>query len=387
MQLYDWQKTALEKDNDYALWCAEAGTGKTFGAKLWKDQNSEDWTRNRNPVVFCPKAIRTDWSKAVDHVFTPHEVRTKDLPANPSCIIIDEIDEYASPLFVGKKRSKMAEKLYNYIKRWPEAHVLGLSATPIRSTPWNLHSILCYIHRYIDWKDYRNRFFFLDTPRYMTRPAWFPKVGWQKSMQPLLDKHAEFALMTDILPSDKIPEETHTIITLKDPKYEKNEEWEASKQLAEDHRLEQLGKHLEIKKLSKGYRKVVVVAHFREQIADLEKNLGSERQTFVLHGGIADHESVIAAAEDATECYLIIQASIGAGFELPSFTAMVFASQGYSVRNYVQMIGRIKRSGDLLKTKGRKVLRYYYIQSGKMDRGVYKSIEAGKDFVPSQYKN
>ena len=69
----------------------------------------------------------------------------------------------------------------------------------------------------------------------------------------------------------------------------------------------------------------------------------------------------------------------GAGFEIPSFSCMVFASQGYSVRNYVQMKARIRRINAL------KPVIYYHLLGGKCDNMIYKSIEEGKDFVPSEY--
>ena len=182
--------------------------------------------------------------------------------------------------------------------------------------------------------------------------------------------------MSDIV---DLPEETHDIIKLEPPEYEENE-WEPAKQFVSDHLAEQRGKGARIKEIAKGYRKVVVVAHYREQIDLLYKDLSTERFTVVLDGRTKKPEDVIQAAEEAPECYFIIQASVGAGFELPSFAVMVFASQGYSVRNWVQMCGRIKRINAL------KPVKYFYLQAGRCDRMVYKTIKAGEDFVPSKYK-
>jgi superfamily II DNA or RNA helicase len=123
----------------------------------------------------------------------------------------------------------------------------------------------------------------------------------------------------------------------------------------------------------------VVVAHYTEQIDSLQKRLSKERDTYVLDGRTKHPERTIADAEESPECYFIIQASIGAGFELPSFAVMVFASMGYSVRNWVQLCGRIKRINSLKPTK------YFYLLSGRCDKMIYESIKAGKDFVPSQY--
>lgn len=373
---YKWQNEFLESENNYAMLCAEAGCGKSHVAGNWLKLAGRD----RQPVIFCPKQIVADWQQrsGTESVYTPQTILKYELPFNPSAIIVDEADAFASPLFVPKKRSKCADKLYNYIRQNPQAHVLLLTATPVRSTPWNLHTLLCYLGRYIDFKVWRDKYFYLDTPRYMTRPAYFPRPGWQKQMQEVIDEHATVALMKDMV--DELPPETYETINIKPPKYEKNEEWEAAKQFVEDHLLEQGGKAKEIKRVAKGYRKAVVVVHYRQQIDDLYKELSKERETFVLDGRTRDVDGTIKSAEASSECYFIIQSSVGAGFEIPSFSCMIFASQGYSVRNYVQMKARIRRINAL------KPVIYYHLIGGRCDKMVNESIELGKDFVPSEYK-
>ena len=356
--------------------CAEAGTGKSYTAGEWAKQQQ----RGLRPVVFCPKQIVSDWQKRTPQasVFTPQTILKESLPVLPTAIIVDEADAFASPLFLPTKRSKCAEKLYNYIRQNPQAHVLLLTATPVRSTPWNLHTLLVYMGKYIPFKEWRDKYFYLDQPRYMSRPGYFPRPGWQKMMQEVIDKHATIALMKDMV--DELPPETYEIIKLKAPAYVENEEWEAAKQFVEDHLLEQGGKDKEIAKVSKGYRKVVIVAHYRQQIDELYKKLSSERETFVLDGRTTDVERVIADAEASSECYFIIQSSVGAGFEIPSFSCMIFVSQSYSVRNFVQMKARIRRINAL------KPVIYYHLLGGKCDKMIFSSIEEGKDFIPSEYR-
>lgn len=195
-------------------------------------------------------------------------------------------------------------------------------------------------------------------------------------MQALINKYTHVALMSDMV---DLPEETYEVIKLKKPDYEEHTEWEPMAQFVADHRLEQVSKGAAIKEAAKGYRKVVVVAHYTEQVESLRVELAKERETYVLDGRTNHPEQVIADAEADGECYFIIQASIGAGFELPSFAVMIFASMGYSVRNEVQMRGRIKRINAL------KPLKYIYLIGGERDQAIYNNIKAGKDFVPAEY--
>lgn len=365
-------------NNDNEILSAEAGTGKSYVANLWLEQKN----RLRDAVIICPKQIRERWQgQRPEALVLSFEdfVRSEDLPEFPSAIVVDEADAMASPLFVAKLRSKRTEKLYNYVLSHPDAHVLLLTATPVRSTPWNMHTLLTLSRKYIPWKDYRARYFSLESRPYLPRPAWLPKSSWRKMMQGLIEKYTHVALMADMV--DEMPEETHEIVKLPDPSYVEGMEWEPMKKFVEDHRLEQVPKPNKVLAIASGYRKVIVVAHYTEQIDELEKALKKDRPVYILDGRTKRPQEVITAAEEDPECFFIIQASVGAGFEVPSFACMVFASQGFSVRNYVQMKARIKRVNAL------KPVIYYYLLGGRADRTVYKNIEMGKDFVPSEYLN
>jgi len=378
MTLYPWQQKALQRPNNFAIWCAETGCGKTFTAKQWLLQDF----RARDPVVICPKQIRESWKKDCPFatVYSFEDFKKADPVKDPSAIVVDEADAVASPLFVAKLRSQRTEKLYTYTQTYPQTPVLLLTATPVRSSPWNMHTLLVLAHLETPktWREYQRQYFELQYKPFLPRPAWFPKANWRTEMQKLIDTHTHVALMKDIV---DLPPETHEVIKLKSPDYEENNEWEPMAQFVADHRMEQLSKVAEIERISKGYRKAIVVAHYTEQVDELQRQMAKSRQVFVLDGRTKDPARVIADAEADGECILIIQASVAAGFELPSFAVMIFASMGYAVRNYVQMKGRIRRINAL------KPVKYYYLLGGKADRAVYNNVKAGLDFIPSHYRN
>lgn len=379
--LYPFQQKFLEDPkNDYAILAYETGTGKTFTAHHWAHQKQ----RAASLVVICPKQILKHWQETEPDAHTysfeqfTKAYKEQTLPTDPTAIIVDEADNMASPLFVAQKRSQRAEALYTYLQTNLQAHVLLLTATPVRSTPWNMHTLLIYT-QHMDpkhWKEYRDEYFSLQHMPYLPRPAWLPHKNWRPRMQELINKYCHVALMSDVV---DLPPTTHTVINLPKPNYEKNIEWEPAKQFVGDHRLEQHTKGPEIKKIARGYRKVVVVAHYRLQIDELYTQLSKDRQTYVLDGRSTDISQIIKDAESDPECYFIVQASVGAGFELPSFSCMIFASQGYAVRDYMQMIGRIRRINAL------KPVIYYYLHGGRCDKAIYKNVQSGTDFVPSVY--
>jgi len=353
----------------------EGGTGKTICACLWLKDGRDD-----DALVVCPKRVVKKWLEALRLWGTKATVLSKEeFKKHPlkrwSAVVIDEADEFASPLFT-KARSQLSEKMYNLIRTYNPITLL-LTATPIRSTPWNLHTILALSGKYIDWKKWRAHFFELKKERYMPRPAWLPKRNWRKMIKPVLEKYCDIVLLKDCV--GEVPPITEEKILVPSEPFDATE-WEGSKAFFEEHRHEQLNKPKEILAIGKEYRKVLVVAYYREQIDQLQKELSKDRETFAIYGGVKDQENIIKQAQESDECYFIVQASLGAGFDGDQFSAVAFASMSYSVRDFVQMKFRVRRIHNLHPVK------FYYLMGGRCDKAVLRNIQLGKDFVPSEWK-
>ena len=375
LKLYRHQQNFKDTMQDNMLLVWEGGLGKTVAACVWLKDG-----RDADALVVCPKRVVKKWEKELVKWGTKGTVVSKENfkkmdHRSYSALVVDEADEFASPLFT-PQRSKLSESMYNLIRSNPSMPRLLLTATPIRSTPWNLHTLLCFMGKYIDWKKWREHFFVLQKRGYNPRMAWYPVNGWQKKIQPTLKKYADIVLLKDCV--DDVPPITEEIVHVKNPVFV-NEEWEGSKAFIEEHKHEQLLKAKEIIKIGKKYRKILVVAHYREQCAQLQKELSKDRQTFMVRGGIKDQEAIIQEAQDTDECYFVVQASLGAGFDGDSFSCIVFASMSYSVRDFVQMKFRVRRIHNLHPVK------YIFLNGGRCDTRVHNTIKAGRDFVPSEW--
>ena len=384
MDLYPHQKKFIDDNPRNAILCYETGCGKSHVAKLWASNSC----RNMTVVVVCPKQIVKEWKKIEGFVYSfdffKKAVIQGTIPQKPTAIVVDEADMMSSPLYEARKRSQRTEALFNYIMDNPQADVLLLTATPVRSTPANMHTLLV-LSRIIEptkdcWERYRDAYYSLQNPPFLPRPAYLPIAGWQKLMQPLIDKYTYTALMSDII---DLPPREDLIIKLPAPDYDENDEWKPASQFVADHRLEQKNKHKAILEIARGFRKVVVVCKYTSQIEDLADKLSKERQVFVVNGKVRDQEEVIRQAEASPECFLIVQAQIAAGYELPSFSVMVFASMSYGARDYTQMCGRIKRINHIKSDP--KPVRYYYLLAGRCDRMVYNAVKNNLEFIPSSY--
>ncbi len=373
MQLYPHQQAFIDKNLTKALICFEAGCGKTLTAVEWLKPYQQ------NALIVVPKRIVQKWKNDLGNVkatvVTKEQFKKLDFK-NPSALVLDEAHFASAPLFT-KGRSQIATKVYNFIKDNPDMPVLLLTATPISSNPANLHTLLCYIGVYIPWEKWRDHFYVKEKRPYLPYPAWLPRSDWRKRIQPVLLKHAHIALMSDCV--DYLPPITEEVVAVKSTPFTANKEWEPMKAFVKEHRAEQISKGDVIRETGREYRKVVIVAHFREQIDQLYKDLSKDKKTYVLHGGIKDQEQVIKDAQEDDECYFILQYSIGAGFDLDTFSVMIFASQGYSYTSLVQMKARIRRIHAL------KPVKYIYLRAGRCDKAIAKQLELGKDFDVTEF--
>lgn len=375
MKLFDHQQKYAKNYKDKELVVHEGGTGKSVCAAVWLADG-----RDTDVLVVCPKRIVKKWQNELTKWGTKATVLSyEQFKKHPikkwSALVIDEADEFASPLFT-KQRSQRSTVLYELVKEYPDVPILLLTATPIRSTPWNLHTLLTFKGQYIDWKKWRNEFFVLERRPYLQRPAWLPKSDWRQRIRPILEKNADIVLMKDCV--KELPPITENIIAVTVPEFKANE-WEPSKAFSQEHRNEQKNKPKEILQIAKEYRKVIVVAYYREEIATLEKELKKNRETFTVHGGTKDQEDTLKKAAESDECFLIVQASLGVGWDGDSFSCVVFTSMSYKVRDFVQLKYRVRRINNL------HPVAYNFLIGSRCDKAVLKTIKLGRDFVPSEW--
>lgn len=129
------------------------------------------------------------------------------------------------------------------------------------------------------------------------------------------------------------------------------------------------------------FPKMIIYAKYTLQIEKIVKELSKEGYNVLsLTGKTKARDEVIKKAEGDKECILVIQSQISAGYELPSFPVMIFASQSYSVVDRVQAEGRILRANFLKKN-----LYITLITRGGIDEAVNKSIINKVDFSEHIY--
>lgn len=370
LKLRPHQERFLTSNPSHAVLVWSMRTGKSLPAKLW----SEHPDRNSNAVVICLKANKTEWKTNCPHatVLTKEEFKKvwKTIN-NPSCVVVDEAHNFAAPLFITKKRSQLVEALYGLIKKYPKIHVLLLTATPLTNDPASIHTLLTYVGHYIPWKEkFQPAFYTLEYKPFLPRPAYFPIKDWRRPANELITKYCDVVSLADCV--EFMPPVEDIIITVKGTKreYAEDEEYHWTK----DHKHEQVAKLDEIKKLGDGYRKMILVCHYTEQIDYLAEKLKHDKPVFILDGRTKDQGKTIKDAQESPDAYLIVQAKIGMGWDGYMFDCLVFVSMAHRVIDHTQMKGRLTNV-DIPKPQV-----FYYILGGKWDRIIYNSIMAGEDF-------
>lgn len=370
MKLYAHQQRFIDKNPDRALLVWETGTGKTVAACEWIKKR-----KGRRALIVCPKSIVGKWGRdlhesgAIADIVTRDGVKRTDI-SEYEVIVIDEAQDFSSPLF-SKARSARATQIYTHIKAHPTTHVLLLTATPVRSTPWNIHTLACYMQELWPVKEFRAEFEYMSD---MFGHRHYELVAdWRKRVRPYVEKIADIVLMKDCA---DIPEQKEIVEELPEPKFAPSEEYESpSAEWYARHQNEQgEGKLSRLKEILGGYRKAIVVCHYTAQIALYAKELGRDRAVFVLQGATKDPDEVIEEAKEADDCVFLIQASMGAGFDASEFSVVIFASKSFRYVDMVQMKGRVKRINNLHENL------FIHLLAGRCDRAVHKQIMAGRDF-------
>ena len=381
VNLYPFQEKFLSDNPNKALLAYETGCGKTLTAILWMKK------RPVKHLIIVPKNIKGKWQRDMllhpdinCEVITKEDFKKYDSKDIPS-LVVDEADFFGSALFI-KGRSKLAEKLYNVIKV-NNPFTLLLTATPYRNAPHTIHTLLCYIHEAPAWKTWQGMCYELKMLPYLPRPAYIPTKEWRKVALVYSLPRIYTARISEIA---TIPTQHKGIVKIKTTPLSP---LDAVSDTAvgvwhEKARAESGKEKLEwIKEYVKGHNKTVIVCRYKEQIAYYASELEKYREVFTLTGDVNDQDSVIEDAKRAFECVLIIQASIGAGFQLAeatekgyyNFSHMIFASMSFSHRDYIQMQGRILR-GDALQENF-----YTFLLGGPCDKSVYDRVMLGEDFT------
>ncbi len=343
--------------------------GKTLPACVWIDKPEQ----GGNTFIICKKSNKKEWqsmrTRATVYTKEEFKVHASEIK-NPTAIVFDEVHNAGAGLFV-KGRSAIATTLYNLLKEYPDCHFMGLSGTMVRNSPWSFHTLLCYIGVYIPWKEWRKEFFELTRTHFSPWPIWMPKSDWRKGVYEYRKKYCDQVSLSEVV--DVLPPVKPVVVELKQTsKYIRPKDEVVT--WTHEHGHEQQGKEKWIIGLE--YKKVIIVCRYTEQINTLAEKLKEYKDVFVLNGQTKDQGGVIEQAQEAEECYLLVNSKMGEGWDGHMFDCMVFASMDDAFVANFQMHERQRNIKNL------KDIEIFYLLQGRWDEKIYESFLLGQNFNP-----
>lgn len=394
-ELFDHQKKLLELNPDKYLLAWGTGTGKTRTAiELVKKKNI-------SALIICPKSLVENWKQEIvkwggnniDVISKENfKKKYKELPKY-DCLVGDEAH------YFGNYKSQLSKALYEYVNLFNPRYIYLLTATPYLSTPFNIYSLAKCLGKVWNWFKFKKHFFYEIKMGRRTIPVvrknieqdiakLVNQLGSAVSLEQCFDvpeqifQNEYFTLTTeqkkaidgllDVLPVTRFTR-VHQICggSLKGDGYQptayfKSEKLERLLELIAEHKL-----------IAVVCRYNAEINHIYEKIKD--KYPGSN--IWRISGHINNRHEIVEAINKETSGVVLINGACSEGYGLPNIPIMCFYSYDFSLKNYIQMLGRIQRAGHIKKN-----IYLSLIVKDTIDEEIYKKVVIEKqDFHAEIY--
>lgn len=398
---YAHQQKIIDEDKKKCGLFLGTGSGKTRTALALAKGKT---------LIICPKTQKEDgnWERdningnTIEVVSKEHFRRDFQGMRSFDTIIVDEAHTClgVTPNTRQRKKqiipkaSQLFEALQEFIARTNPERLYLVTATPIRSpmTVWAAGILLGK-----DWNFYQFRDTFYTRLPMPGREVYTPKTD-SATKERLANAVKSIGYTGRLEDFFDVPEQTYKVdyVQLNDAQKKRLKEIkleypEPIVQIGKRHQIEngvlagdEYNKPEEFpcEKIDRildyalEFPKMVVFAKYTAQIDQISSILRADGYRVIqLTGATKDRGAVILEAQNSPECIVVAQAQVSAGYELPDFPVMIFASMSWSIVDRVQAEGRILRANHLKKN-----LYITLVTKGGIDEAVFKAIEQKQDF-------
>lgn len=390
-KLFKHQQDIVNLSPDKHILVFGTGTGKTITAIEWANK------KKAGVLIIVPKGLKTQWENEVikwelevPYLIVTKEEFKKQLKTLPRfySVIVDECH-----YFHGMK-SALSKSLLAYFKVYKVPHRLLCSATPFRSSPWDIYRLM----ELLDYKERPSYSYFNNKCFYMVRmgPRMIPQA--RKGIEPLLASYVQqigsivkledcidvpeqifeveyFSLTSDQIKGmkeawDPLPivrfTKEHQICggTLKGDEYNKAKTFKSDK-------LERL------EELVEQNNKLIVVCRYNHEIQVIRELLESKQthKVEVINGEIPPEErsNILSSLKESDKYVLIVNSACAEGWELSDCPLMIFYSMDFSLLKYIQMLGRIQRINNIKKNTY-----MFLLIKDSIDEDIFKTVIINK---------
>ena len=401
LKLYPHQEKILRELPNKHLLSWSCGTGKTATAIKWADKKCEI------TLVICPKSLVDNWYREIEKWSDGRckfIIISKDQFRLRWTLILETIDGLIldeAHNFSGYK-SQLYKGVLSFISKLGIQNILLLTATPYRSTPFNIFCLGNILGKNWNWFKFNNTFFTMikrgprkwpvlksnidgvpvkeyignmvkslgsvvamsdvvDVPEHVwIREDFVINAEQKKACSELLDSTAiarlskVFQILNGSLKSDGYSED----------KYFKCEKFDRSLELIEEN-----------DKIAVICRHSLELYRFRDSIKD--------RRVFILNGETPKEErdKLIQEFNNSDKCVILIQAKVCEGYNLYT-PVMMFYSMDWGLVEWTQMIGRPVRLDNL-----KSVVYINLVYKDTVDNAVYENVVIKKQEFNAEIYN
>lgn len=402
MGLFNHQKKLLELNPDKWLLAWGTGSGKTRTAIELALK------RFGHRLVICPKSLVENWKQEINKwggkdlgfvVMSKErfkkQVKTDINWCSFTTIIVDEAHYFSN------YKSGMTKALYEYINKHRPENIYLLTATPYLSSPWNIYSLANILGRSWNWYKFKKKFFYDIKMGRRTIPVI--RKGIESDISRLVNNLGSTVKLEDCA---DVPSQVflHEYFELTKDQKKEIEGLNDVLPIVRINKIQQLeggfckgdmyvaDKEVKSEKLDRimeyvsDHKKIAIICRFTLEIDNIVKKLKEKypsRNIYKLTGKSSGEErhSIIEKIHKDDDTIIVIQAQLCEGYSLETVPVMVFYSMDYSLKAYLQMLGRVQRVSNIKKN-----VYVFFITKGGVGEAVYDCVVNKKmDFNDAIY--
>lgn len=301
------------------------------------------------------------------------------------------------------KASQIFEAVLNYLIKYPPKRLYLCSATPV-GKPMNLWAIAKLLGVHWDYFGFRQKYYV--EVRMGQRRIWIAKKDdfTKDEMARLIKLFGYVGSLNDFF---DVPEQTHKVVEIElsseqemalkklateeaDPLVRRSRARTVENGLLYGKKVESKGRvdtMVSETTIYKSYKidyileraiefpKLLIFANYTAQINEITKTLRAEGYTVSILTGKTKDRTFIRKVDESPQPHIIVaQSAISAGYELPSFPCVIYASKSWQFVHYEQSLGRVLRSNHLKKNL------YIHLVVKGTDSDCHEAILSGADF-------
>lgn len=374
-------------------------------------------------LIICPKQQRDDktWQRNADKfgitkqltVVSKEEFRRdwKDYPRFET-VIIDEVHNNLGVLPEVRQRkgqqipkaSQIFEATFYYLTKTKPTRLYLCSATPV-TKPMHLWALATLFGERWDFFQFRNKYYL--EIRMGGRRIFLPKKQ-EYLKERLAEVTKRFGYTGSLNDFFDVPEQTHKVVKIEltgpqktaleqlsqneaDPLVRRARARTIENGVLYGKKVEEIDKKVDkmvnsvkifpsnkidyIVERAYEFPKLLIFANYTAQIEEIARVLRKEGFNVSTLTGKTKDRTFIERVDKSNDPHIIVaQSSISAGYELPSFPCVIYASKSWRYVDYEQSLGRVLRANHLKKNL------YIHLVVEGVDSDCHDTILSGADF-------